>query len=354
MPDNDRPFDLEFPLGGLNVMGEFQEQPAGTTPTATNVRGLNPDSRRARGGSRAGLFRYIPGPLFDGADLIQHLNVIVDPSGDALQQNFEVPNDDWVEDPLNPGTFVPPGGWGYSGGATQPVSEITYIQGKRQKFDADTIQQSVAFPSAVTNNNTIVVFVATGADVSGVHVTVENNTSPTGWAQVGSYIEITNPVGGTGSVQALSCWKKTANSGSNDNTVKVQPGNSAEMAIVILEYAGMPTAGQVDTAVTNSDDTLSPPAPATTGNVAVLGSHEMVLGAFSTNFDPSAFTPGSGFTCRPSSDDGVDSGPVPEFRLNVVEKTGLAFPGNNPTVATGTTSGGEDPYTAIGVSWKKS
>lgn len=122
MPDNSKLVNLEFPDGGIDVSGEFQEQPPGTTPEAVNVRGVNPDTLRERGGSRAGLIKYIPGPLFTGADLIQHLNVIVDPTGPALGQNFEVPGADWVEDPNNPNTFVPPGGWGYQGGSLSATS----------------------------------------------------------------------------------------------------------------------------------------------------------------------------------------------------------------------------------------
>lgn len=357
MPSNEQYADLEFPLGGMNLLTEYQEQPPGTTPLSQNCRGINPDSLRARGGSRAGLSKYILDriPADTSQTLqIQHLNVIVDPQAEALGQSFFVPDDTWTEDPLNPGTYFPPGGWGYQGGATRRPNAISYVQGKRAKFDADNIEQSVSFDSSVTNNNTIIVFIATGSDAtSGIDVEVRNNTSPTGWSQVGSYVEITNPVGGSGCVTRLSCWKKTANSGSNDNTVKVLPVGTVEMAIVILEYAGMPTSGQVDSTHTNSDDSLSPSAPATTGNVAVLGSGELLLGAFNTNFDASGFTPGSGFTCRPSADNGVDVGPVPEFRLNVVEKIGLSFPGNNPTAATGTTTGGEDPYVALGATFKK-
>lgn len=353
VPTKEQYLTLEFPTKGLDLNDEFEEQPPGTTAVGKNVRARDVLQQRLRGGSRPGLVKYVAEQIPEGTTVIQHLDYIVDPSEAALLQNFETPDSTWIE--ISPSVFVPPGGagWQPNPNVHQPQNNIAFVQGKRQKFDADSIQQSVAFPSGVTNNNTIVVFVATVADVNGVHVTVENNTSPTGWAQVGSYIEITNPVGGSNSIQALSCWKKTANSGSNDNTVKVQPGNTAVMAIVILEYSGMPTSGQVDTAVTNSEAILGPPAPATTGNVAVLGTKELLLGAFSTNFDQSAFTPGTGFTCRPSADNGVDVGPVPEFRLNVVEKNGLNFPGDNPTAATGTTTGGEDPYVAIGASFKK-
>lgn len=122
MPSDERLVDLEFPVGGVNKLQEFQEQPPGTTPEAVNVRGTNPRSLRMRGGSRAGLSRYIDMQIPSGPGLIQHLNVIVDPQAERLGQNFIVPGEDWVEDPLNPGTFVPDGGWGYppNPNASQP------------------------------------------------------------------------------------------------------------------------------------------------------------------------------------------------------------------------------------------
>lgn len=113
--NDDRLEDLEFPLGGLNLLAEFQEQPPGTTADCENVRGMNPDSLRERGGSRAGLLKYSPYRIPANLSLdmtIQHLNIIVDPQAEAMRMVFIVPGEDWVADPLNPGTFVPPGGSG--------------------------------------------------------------------------------------------------------------------------------------------------------------------------------------------------------------------------------------------------
>lgn len=120
MPSRDKLTPLDYPLGGIDRRPEFQEQEPGTTVEAVNVRGVNPVTLRARGGSRAGISHYIPTAVpADTAQtlLIQHLNVIVDPQAPSLPQEFGVPDDTWVEDPLNPGTFVPPGGWGPQGGS---------------------------------------------------------------------------------------------------------------------------------------------------------------------------------------------------------------------------------------------
>lgn len=351
MPANEQLNDLDFPLGGLNLLTEFQEQLPGTTPDCENVRGINPDSLRERGGSRAMLARYCPSAI--PADLtqsmvIQHLAMIVDPQAAALRNNFTVPGDDWVEDPLNPGYFVPPGGWGNPPSPRTTPATVAHVQSKRTKFNGVTGTQSAAFTSSVTFNNTLIVFVASQVDgTSGSGVMVTNGAS-TAYTQVGSYIEILDPRSVSNYLR-LSCWKKTANSGVDDNTVKVSLSDVViVMAVTQLEYSGMPTSGQTDSTTTNSDLSLSPTPPATTGNVAVLGDNELILGAFATIFDASSFTPGAGFTIRPSVDDGTDF----DLRLNVVEKTGLQNPANNPTAATGTTSGGEDPYVAIGATFK--
>lgn len=73
--------DLTFPMLGVDVSTEIERQRAGTTPVGTNVRGLDPFQRRARGGSRPGLSRYIDEAL---PSYIQHLNLIVDPTTAAL------------------------------------------------------------------------------------------------------------------------------------------------------------------------------------------------------------------------------------------------------------------------------
>src|SRR5678809_1023737 len=132
------------------------------------------------------------------------------------------------------------------------------------------------------------------------------NGGTTGYTQVGSYIEILDPRTADSFVR-LSVWKKTLNSGADDNSIKITPADVLiTMAVVQIEYSGMPTSGQTDTAVTNSDDTLTPPAPATTGNVAVLGDGELLLGFFATILDISGFTAPAGFNLVPNEDDGSD------------------------------------------------
>lgn len=83
MPDQEQLRPLAFPLQGIDVSTEFELQPAQTTPVGLNVRGYEPGTMRARGGSRPGLSKYVPATV-NGAHLIQHLNYIVDPQDPAL------------------------------------------------------------------------------------------------------------------------------------------------------------------------------------------------------------------------------------------------------------------------------
>jgi hypothetical protein len=106
----EQPREITFPLKGVDVTQELQQQPAETCVDADNVRGVD-EQGRARGGSRPGIDRYAP-QGGQGANLIQHLNYIVDPSVAALELNFHEPGPDWIEDPNIPGLFYPPGGSG--------------------------------------------------------------------------------------------------------------------------------------------------------------------------------------------------------------------------------------------------
>lgn len=122
MPTKEKYLAMDFPLKGLDLNDEFEEQPPGTTAVGNNVRAREILQQRVRGGSRPGLVKYIPQQIPEGTTLIQHLDVIVDPSEAALTQVFTVPDATWVEDPTIPGLFYPPGGGGWqpNPNATKP------------------------------------------------------------------------------------------------------------------------------------------------------------------------------------------------------------------------------------------
>lgn len=91
MPD--QIIDLAFPVAGIDLTTEFELQPAGTTPVAINVRAIDPATQRTRGAARCGVSRYVPEKVGGLTGLIQHLNIIVDPTPDwtlAAQEDADV------------------------------------------------------------------------------------------------------------------------------------------------------------------------------------------------------------------------------------------------------------------------
>lgn len=105
--------EMPFPIKGLDVAHEYGQQPELTTPVGHNVRVLCSLATRLRGGSRPGLSRYIDARV-NGANVIQHLNIVVDPSVEALNGDDTTGDDgtsggdsnptgtdpnDWIDDP---------------------------------------------------------------------------------------------------------------------------------------------------------------------------------------------------------------------------------------------------------------
>lgn len=80
--------DLEFPKSGIDTSLEFDMQRNLSTREAENVRLYEPGTGRARGGARAGLGRYIDSTV-NGAHLVQHLAVIVDPTVEGLLADLD-------------------------------------------------------------------------------------------------------------------------------------------------------------------------------------------------------------------------------------------------------------------------
>lgn len=120
MPNQDQP--LDFPSKGLDVSREIRQQPDKTTADCQNVASRDSITNRDRGGSRPGFSKYIDDQGSEGAVVVQMLEVLIDPTTDALIQNFETPDDDWTEHPRIPGIFIPPHGapWQPTPNASQP------------------------------------------------------------------------------------------------------------------------------------------------------------------------------------------------------------------------------------------
>lgn len=118
--------EVPFPLGGMDVAGEFGVQRPGTTPLGKNVRATDPLLERDRGGSRHGLARY-PNRIPEGAVPIQGLGQLVIQDYDYLLTTFEDYESDFIADPStnntstrNPGRFIPPDGSGVPPNRNRP------------------------------------------------------------------------------------------------------------------------------------------------------------------------------------------------------------------------------------------
>lgn len=100
--------DQDFPINGIDVLRGFALQRPGTTLLGDNVRAFEPDTQRARGGSRPGLAKYIAGQLPSGEHLIQNLNFVVYADGTALVANYN----DTAPHLYDPSSYGPPEAWG--------------------------------------------------------------------------------------------------------------------------------------------------------------------------------------------------------------------------------------------------
>jgi hypothetical protein len=296
--------DLEFPLGGVDTLQENQEQPPGTCADAVNVRGTNPDSLRARGGSRAGLVKYLPDPLIAGGSIIQHLNVIVDPQATRLRITVPIPDDTWVEDPLFPGTFVPPGGWGnppnpYATQPEPPSTEPAYRQSKVLGFGLGNTEQSVTFDTDALFNSLIVVAVVTsdgGINTLGVTVTDGVNAS---FTQAGSYQRFIK----TAQEHTLSLWYKIGNgTAAARSEVQVDPSGDCTLCVGILEFTGIVTTSPLDS--TNGAFDSSGTVSMSPGQVTIGGNNEVVVAAYAGVNAIDDITPAGGFTLAVNHNDG--------------------------------------------------
>src|SRR5947209_1450755 len=102
--------DLPFPAGGVSTEWDFSGQAPRSTPLGLNVRVFEPLSFRGRGGSRAGLSKFIAQQLAPGHFVVQHLNTVTIASEAAIPiPALDPGSPDVVVDPSDPG---PPESWG--------------------------------------------------------------------------------------------------------------------------------------------------------------------------------------------------------------------------------------------------
>ena len=157
--------DMPFPLSGVSAAGEFDRQPDGTARHGVNVRAFDPIAFRGRGGSRPGLTKFVPAQP-NGANLIQHLNVIVDPTVDALTPDYSGPDAQPVPGPDGGTLLVRPGGSGIAPSRSKRRSSPPTVERFKQKesgyfpsVEALSLSGGVAFDENVDAGNLLVLVV---------------------------------------------------------------------------------------------------------------------------------------------------------------------------------------------------
>lgn len=316
--------ELLFPLSGLNVATEFGRQPGRTTPEADNVRAFDVLARRGRGGSRPGLGRFIGDTVPAGEELIQHMNVIVDPQSPALLASGDVPGG--VESAVFPG-------WHYrrGGSAIQPNRGVTndndeegggtsgpiaYVQGKRQQFGNVSTVQAMSLTDEPGLDNLIVVIVRTSTSGAAEVLTDSvTNANLNAFTRVGSGV-FTVSIQGIVSLQSLSMWYRVASAGAPDQTVRITPGSSGIFEVIVLEYSGNSSGPVSDDQRTTNE---TPGTAITTNDLEMNGTTgQAVLAAFITSsVSPSEFIPGSGYTGLFGHQLGATANMVVIHKLNV-------------------------------------
>lgn len=265
-----------FPAAGVDVSSEFQRQPPQTTPVGENVRAFDVLAERGRGGSRAGLSRFIDATV-DGANVIQHLSVVVDPQADALGSS-ESDIDD-VPDPSDGGRnlltdgsvrLVRRGGNAFRHLKPQSSTPtgIALVQvgiGRQDTDDGGANHKSVLFGTGTPAvNGFLLVFIArrssTLASGAGITFAVINGTG-TAYTQIGTTREITwlGPDFGMGAVTeyiSISAYRLKSTGVVADKTIDVTASAACPFTIWGTEFVNvhqtLPVSDNQDVGVDNT------------------------------------------------------------------------------------------------------
>lgn len=243
--DMDRVVPLAFPLKGLNVATSYGQQPEQTAAVGVNVRAFDADGR-GRGGSRAGLSKFLADTVPSGAHLIQHLNIIVDPQSPALLGDL----DPTVPDPSSNNLrqrYPANRKYRAGGSAVKPKvvpptgGPITLIQKKQEQPGNISGPYSLDFDDPVTVGSTIIAVIRTEkAGSTAELVATVRNGGGIDYDQAGGpgyYAEVTDTEYGPTETESLSIWFRPAQE-ANDKTIIVTPGSHAIYEVMLLEYSG--------------------------------------------------------------------------------------------------------------------
>lgn len=382
----DRPAD--FPPRGLDVAGEYSQQPPGTTPAAVNVRAVEPAGQRLRGGSRPGTeklsFRYrgvtttlgtVSGQPAGPGSPVQMLVPFSTVGLDAhlsCDDPFNVYNGPNSEPDTSDGGRSA-GRWRRVGGSgVQPLCDegpapqaVSFLQGKLRGLDWTSTFHSysgspfLAFDSPVAAGSLIVVCFQVSWSIinSQNHTYAVSDTLGTSFTLLKSY----GPdIGGAIERPRFSVWGGFAPSAGADTvTVNVtwadltDPGGSpVGGTMAVVNYSG-PTGANGAVDLTSDAGSSNIALSMDTGTAVNQGhlalgcfSHEPIVSPFTRTVGPAGFSLllfGNGAT-----------GSFGQDREMTV--TALTYPTADPlhaTLALNAINGfGDEAWAAVGVRFK--
>jgi len=323
--------DLAFPLGGVADAAEYAKQEPLTARSAVNVRGEERAGRMVRGGSRCGLSRYIDDPVSALGDVVQHLDVVVDPQAPRLwayaDDELYGPDNGVLDvstnniSDRNPGDrYYPEGGSGVPTNINIPASSsagVQWVQTKRNQNGTTNSPFDTALDAAPESvNSLIVVVVRTSANgLSPELVSLVENVGGDPYTRVGGggyQSENTDePVPSVFTTHSLSMWYRRTSGGTVDETtIRVTPGaTGAIYEVVAVEYRNCDTTSPL----TDFDKASGSGTSMTAGTLTLEGTPgQMVVAAF--NNPNSGYTAGAGYTPRASGTSGVPANVLVEER----------------------------------------
>lgn len=264
-----------FPVRGIDKVQEHAAQPQDTTPIGKNVRVCDPGTLRLRGASRPGLSKYVSAQP-NGANLIQHLDVIVDPTTAALFQLTPSSEPGESEpDPRNPGSYVPTGGTGAQPNPNNPwpladdeESDWEFVQATADDYEINAPGSTVnlAFVQNVTAGDLLLV-------ASEMSDTTSSSFLDTVTDSQGNTYTRIHPVDGTSGV---IYWAVAGSTGACTVNCAFEVGAGTLYTVVgIAQYSGQNATPQDGSASNTDTDTAL-----TTGSMTVSQADTLVVGVF--------------------------------------------------------------------------
>lgn len=370
--------DLHFPPNGVDLSGGVGAQAEGTTPEGENVRALDHRTGRLRGGSRSGLSRLIDARVGGLDSVVQHLAVVTDHTTDRLplgeEQVLLVNNpppsfppgdvppgepdhsddptptqypDDWVEDPLNPGHYVPPGGSGDvpnpnatpldppDGGGGGSAGWV-YVQKKFDTFPYSSFTSSrtdsLTIENTLDNQLLLVAVYYNSIIFAGISVhkpTVSFSGGGLTWNEL-TEASFTDGTPAPPPDQAFLRVYWARNTTAGDVTVEfAQTSTSPEpavagVAMMAVEYKGLNVTTPFEGEAAASGNPTGPPSLVSAGAASQNGDDRLaaqfvVIGNAGA-FSPDALAPG--FVLRASVTNGEESGKFINVRMLLADDVG--------------------------------